>query len=462
MVDFAEISLKEGASFNELPGKLGEFGFIRRVDSNGIYPSVRKDWLQFICDTETNYWIGMKDYLVKQLGCKSLIVGTACPFSPTAIQANMDVVDAHSYWQHPQFPGAAWDADSWIVTNLSMAGQPNGGTLGELGASRALGKPFIVTEYNHPAPNTFSSEGFPLIAMYGGLQDWDGIFAFDYMSSREYKDAKKINGLFDIDQHPTKMASLVAAASMFLRGDIKPIPEVRVVQVSPVAYANLLLTGNPWSIASTLGFKGSDTMRFRVGQGPGKRSTGEGEGPGNHSTGEDEGLGKHSTGEGEATPSRAGGMVWDTVKKTVTLNSPKSRFFIGTCKGETVKLGDVSVQVTKSLLNWAAITVTAMKGSSIAKSPSTLITATGYAQNTGMIWKNDLMDSVGSNWGTAPSLVECIGANISVPAHKGLKVWALDERGQRARQVPVTVKGSRAAFTIGPEFKTLWYEVEAK
>ncbi len=442
VVDFALVSLKEGAQLDDFPGKLGEFSMVRRVDIDTISPGLRTDWLQFMCDTESDYWVDMKDYIVKKLGSKSLIVGTAAPFSPTATQAKMDVVDAHNYWQHPQFPGAAWDGANWIVGNVSMAGQPGGGTLGELGAQRAFGKPFIVTEYNHSAPNTYASEGFPELAMYACLQDWDGIFAFDYLSDKTYTQADKINGFFDIAHHPTKMASLVAAASMFLRGDVKPISETRSVNLAPADWAYLILTGNPWSLGSSMGFTGSDAMQHRVGQTTGKPSS--------------------STARSTATAEgvyRAQGMLWDTVKKTVTLNSPKSRLFIGSCKGESVKLGDVSVQVTKSLLDWAAITVTAMKGSSIATSPSILITATGYAQNTGMMWNNDRMDSVGSNWGTAPSLVECISARITVPARKGLRVWSLDERGQRARQVPVTVKGKQASFTIGPEFKTIWYEV---
>ena len=37
-------------------------------------------------------------------------------------------------------------------------------------------------------------------------------------------------------------------------------------------------------------------------------------------------------------------------------------------------------------------------------------------------------------------------------------VWALDERGQRREQVPVTDAGGKASFEIGAKYKTLWYE----
>ena len=91
----------------------------------------------------------------------------------------MDVTDCHNYWQHPYFPGRPWDPVDWIVRNVPMAGAPDGGTLRML-LTRAAGKPLVCTEYNHPAPNTYSSEAFLLLGAYAALHDLDGIFAFAY------------------------------------------------------------------------------------------------------------------------------------------------------------------------------------------------------------------------------------------------------------------------------------------
>ena len=68
--------------------------------------------------------------------------------------------------------------DVWDVKNEPMAGAPDGGTLPGLAAQRVAGKPFLCTEYNHPAPNTYSAETFPLLCAFAALQDWDGVFAF--------------------------------------------------------------------------------------------------------------------------------------------------------------------------------------------------------------------------------------------------------------------------------------------
>ena len=74
--------------------------------------------------------------------------------------------------------------------------------------------------------------------------------------------------------------------------------------------------------------------------------------------------------------------------------------------------------------------------------------------------KDDQHTSVGTNCGIAPSLVECIGAEIRIPTKIPVKVWALDERGQRGIQAPVKMQNGKAIFRIGSEYKTLWYEIE--
>ena len=75
-----------------------------------------------------------------------------------------------------------------------------------------------------------------------------------------------------------------------------------------------------------------------------------------------------------------------------------------------------------------------------------------------MVWNAD-RTSVGKDWGQAPALAEGIAATFSV-ANPGIKhVWALDPTGARAKEVPVTISGGAATFTIGPQYQTVWYEI---
>src|SRR5690606_2245618 len=102
--------------------------------------------------------------------------------SPHA-QAVFASADSHAYWQHPAFPGGDWDPVHWTVNNVSMVNDRSGGVISELAWQRILGKPHNVTEYQHPSPNTFSSEGPLFVSAYGAFQDWDGIYYFHYGSS---------------------------------------------------------------------------------------------------------------------------------------------------------------------------------------------------------------------------------------------------------------------------------------
>jgi len=124
---------------------------------------------------------------------------------------------------------------------------------------------------------------------------------------------------------------------------------------------------------------------------------------------------------------------------------------------------------------WCAITVTTMEGNlptrpllRILRPVRLLITATGYAENTDMGWKEvpgyPPKSSCGRNWGKPPSLVEGIQATITLPLPaKRVQAWALDERGQRKSQIPVTADPSgNAVIRINPQWQTLWYEVEVK
>ena len=76
-----------------------------------------------------------------------------------------------------------------------------------------------------------------------------------------------------------------------------------------------------------------------------------------------------------------------------------------------------------------------------------------------MGWNAD-HTSVGTRWGSAPTICEGIAARITLAAMpKVAKVYALDGAGARAEEVSVSVEGGKFSFEIGPRFKALWYEI---
>ena len=65
------------------------------------------------------------------------------------------------------------------------------------------------------------------------------------------------------------------------------------------------------------------------------------------------------------------------------------------------------------------------------------------------------------DWGTGPMVTEGIPATVILPSAAGAtKCWALDESGARMKEVPVKRGASgKAILEIGPEYRTVWYEI---
>ena len=444
----ADVSLRPGGVLGlQENERLGTVPVFKKSEIGMRTDTAQHDWMSFLYDTESQYWIGMERYIKGIVKARSLIVGTATGFSPATIQAKFDVVDGHAYWQHPRFPGKPWDSVNWTVNNVAMAGVPDGGTLPDLAQRRVAGKPYICTEYNEPAPNTHCSEAFLLLNAYAALQDWDGVFVFAYSHRHDDWDSRRICSFFDLDQHPTKMATLPAAVSMFLRGDVSKAKRAVTIPVSWDAAIGASLRSGSWWGMEAFGMEKMLPLQSQVQLDLSGRTTA---------------APSAGAPADKVIASDTGEIAWDADKGRVIVNTPRNKAFIGNVTGDAVQLGDVTIEPRENMQNWAAITLTDMAGpAGLENSRHILITATGYAQNTGMHWTSARKDSVGRDWGVAPSLVEGVPAKITFAARSaGMEAWALDGRGERESQVEVTQSARGAVIEIGPQYQTLWYEVE--
>jgi hypothetical protein len=413
----------------------------------------QRDWLRFLWETEDVYWQAMRRFLKEDLHVRGVVIGTIVGCSTPNLMARLDAVDTHAYWQHPHFPHRPWDADDWVVPDLSMVNEA-GGTLPGLALRRVAGKPHSVTEYNNPAPNTYSGEGFLLLAAYAGLQDWDAVYAFAYSHRKDW-DARHIPSFFDIDQHPTKMATLPAAVVLFVRGDVRPAEREVVVPLDREREIDLLRDARAWDLvhAGTAGVPRETALVHRVAVATGERGRTL--------------IGDATRPAGPRYASDTGELLWDLSNKgrgVVTVNAPRSKAVIGYGGGKRFDLGGVLLEPGPTAQDgWSTLTVTALEGDLAGGPARLLVTATGLAENTGMTWKSAARDSVGRHWGTAPSLVEGVPARVTLPVAAGqVRAWALDERGQRGAALTVEDRDGKATLSLGPERRTLWYEVVVK
>jgi len=442
---FAGISLRPGGIFALKDGEeLGAIPSFRKKEVGARTMAAQRDWNEFLVDTETSYWTGLRQFIRDDLHAHSLVVGSATGFSPWIVQSKLDLVDAHSYWQHPHFPHKPWDPNDWTVKNVSMAGAPDGGTVPTLALRRVAGKPFIVTEYNASAPNSYASEAFLELCAVAGLQDWDGLFAFAYSHRSNDWDTRRIPNFFDIDQHPTKMATLPAALALFLRGDIQPPGSPAVAETTAANALESVRTGGSWVDARAYGIPREETFRRSIGMRIGPETK----------------WSASPAGDSPAIRSANGELTWDTAAHRLLIATPRSAGVVGSVQaGGKIDLGAVQISPGATLQNWATINATVMDGADFKTARRILITATGTSENTGMQWKDAEHTSVGGNWGSAPSLVEGVDAHISLPAIKEAKAWALDELGQRKAEVPLTYAGDHMQLEISSAQKTLWWEI---
>ncbi len=450
----ADVSLRPGGVSGLAEGESLEAGLplFTQTTAGERTRAAQLDWLRFLRDTEELYWQAMARFLKDEPHVQALIAGTIGGCSTPTLMAQLDWVDAHAYWQHPRFPGRPWDLGNWTVDNKTMVNEV-GGTLPGLAARRVFGKPFTVTEYNHPAPNTFSSEGLLLLAAYGALQDWDAIYAYSFAHTRPSGwNGRAMSSFFDIDQHPAKMATLVPAAAMFRRADVRPARQTTAPLLTVDRELDLLRKARSWDLVSalSLGVPPATALRQRIGIAlPGLASV-------------------STTDPAPAVlgqfPADTGELFWNLTapgRGVVMLDNVRSMAVIGYGGGRRFDLSGIIFEPGQGLQDgWCALTATAIdKGGS-----RWLITATGYAENTDMQWKNAQHSTVGRDWGRAPSRVEGVSAKVIFPKSiVPLKAWALDERGQRGVPVPVTWNRQKgASLEIGPQWRTLWYEVAAE
>ncbi len=410
-----------------------------------------EDFTDFIWDTEKRYWWGMYSFLKKDLGVKGLVSGTQLGYSPVHIQAGLDYLDTHAYWHHPRFPGKPWDRRNWWVQEEALVNRPVE-FLGGLAARRVAGKPFTLSEYNHPQPNRYGAEGFPMIAAFAAFQDWDGVFFFAWSHNRDYTPGR-ITRYFDVKGDPAKLVHMAACSHLFARGDVRPGRVVRRIPFGADLERSL--------VRRAVAGKGMKSIFSLVPPGFGLLGRVELD---------PAGRGKKPF---PAPPEAGDRWVSDTGELTWNLEIPgagfftadtrRTKVFTGFPAGRKIRMGRVKAVFGKLLLGWATLTLTCLDGEGFDRPGRILLAATGLEKNTGggVEFLEGGRVTLGGHWGKAPVLCEGVPAKVVLPypASK-IRCFALDERGRKKAEIRLhPVKGG-ALLRIGKKWKTLWYLLE--
>ncbi|MGQ9574222.1 MAG: carbohydrate binding domain-containing protein [Thermoguttaceae bacterium] len=458
--EFAGFSLRPGGIIGLEEGQRLEDASVpvlRRSDRHLPKPA-QNDFMDFLWDTEAEYWWGMYRYLKEDLRVRALVAGTQIGYSPPHVQAALDYVDAHSYWQHPVFPGRPWDPRNWYVRNVALVNNP-GGTLARLASTRVAGKPYTVSEYNHPLPNAYAAEGFPMIAAMGALQGWDGIYSFAYCHNRDFE-LRRLDGYFDIKSDPTRLVHMPACAALFLRGDaspanrtiLAPLPKAQERQKLHQTQSARTLTSESFGVDPRLALV--HAIGLDLGQ-----QRGAGSGADN----------RPAAAPNAVVVSETGQIRWDLSQPGAGyffVDTPRTKLFTGFVRGREFRLGELTLRIGPTRLDWATVSLVSIEGDQLGSRPGrVLIAATGVVQNTGAQLEDLGEDRITlrNRWGTEPVLCEGIPAAIVLPvAPQRVRLFPLDEAGNRRAAIRVSAEGGRARIELAPRHRTLWYELEIR
>lgn len=407
------------------------------------------DWIAFLADTEREYAEEMRGYLKGTLHVHANIICSQISWGGlTGLnrETRSDFADNHAYWQHPSFPHKQWDPVDWNIQNTPMVADlaaGGGGTLRDLAEYRIARKPYSISEYNHPAPSDFRAEMMPEYATFAAFQDWDIIYLFDYGAYGTGADNDKINSYFGISSDPTKTAFLPGAAMIFRAREFGASEEKSTLNLWPGDLEGRLVQPlwqkNGTDTAPNI-FRDKLTVDLHQPSGSTVPETGVGT--------------EIGTGVSKSTIR----VVTTAAGPQYLADSPSAQAAAGYVGGETVALGANSLTFPAFGNNFAAVTLTAMDEKTIATSHRLLLALVGKVENQNMGW-NAARTSVGDQWGTGPTMAEGIPATITIKNDLANSVWALDSSGHRAVEVPSNVSNGLLTFTVGPQYKTLWYEV---
>ena len=430
------------------------------------------DQICFYKESEESYYKEMISYL-RAIGLKVPLEGTNWYSALPSVWARMetDFIDDHAYWEHPEYPTKEWSPTDWFIPNKAMVNYPHESAIVKLARSPLLDKPFIVSEYNHPFPNEYASEGPLLIASYAALQDWDAIFFYDYLgwydsSTVPQWDRRYINDYFSIFDTPPKMSQMPVASLIFRRGDVSPAQRlisleytaeetIEAVKVPPWSEVNmsLYLEGLPVTLPLV--------HRVRIGS----------------FTAPEE---KTAADYGVSIPqdvfiSDTDELRWDVTdpqRGVVTINTPRTQAIVGFVEGREMEAGNLIFWPDNE---FCAISATSLDNKPFSESQRLLLVAAANVANTDMEW-NEERTSLSDRWGSPPILVELVKSKITLKLPSSIqevRVRPLDETGnpQPEEYLPVTSRSALTTegeavkeffFEIRPEYKTTWYIIEIR
>lgn len=440
-------------------------GTVRRIDhqESARYSDVRfRTEAAFYAEVEQHFYDDFAAYLREELGVTALILGTSdhnhrlSGLPLVRIMASLDVVDGHIYWQHPRFPnsGASWSRTEWTITNTPMVNEPDRCTVTQLARSAVHGKPYIVSEVNHPFPNEYAAEGIVTLAAYAALQDWDGVYWYTYgHEALDESSTPYVAGFFDLHTDPVKMAQIAAGALLYLREDVRPANQFVGLRYTPDEVLDSLRIvvdeKENFNWIPGLSPRLPLVHRLRIDS-------------------LDAVTARHDYPQIEPTPrimSDTRELTWDISDRRsgfLTIDTRRTQALIGFLGGRTVDTTNLLAQLETT---FCAVVLTSLDDQPIETGSRLLLLMTARVANSGMIW-DEQRKGLGAHCGGPPTLIEPAVGRIQLRGlaeTSAVRIEALDATGSpRGNAVPIVTNRNVWEITVPTQPATIWYLVSVE
>lgn len=449
-----------------------------------LLPQRAMDFTEFLSTVELNYFRHLRSTLKNYIKPHQPFTGTQLHYGLNLPQAEMDFCDYHCYWTHPTFRGT-WGEENCVVRDRALAngdGFP-GSNLATASRSRVLGKPFTISEFDHPNLNPYSAEGNLMAAAQGAFQNWSAIIQFAWSHNTDFYRTVQ-NVIFDMCSATQKLVHLPACYSMFVRGDVRigtadtvyvqshtAAQEIQTIArnqntVSPSWERNNMIASLTLAYPSGRQVPECPRLFNTMGRTVLRK---DGDIPQSHRQAFENKEITNSTGE----------LVWNWQIADAgyfKVDSRATKVFTGYVRGRSFEYGGMTLIPGRSRMDWITLSLTKTQAvpssqpTDVLSAGTYLLAATGVVHNTGAkildIGSNNLSCSsaLGGSKGTGPVLCEGIDADIVLKGLAGrVECFALDPEGEVTSRVDVRENvSSDAVLHIEPKYRTVWYKLVIK
>ena len=393
----------------------------------------------------TDFHTEMRDYM-KEIGVKIPISGEnmLTDMGVHKGNRNMDYTDSHTYFNWPKWGEVERTCDCLAMTQTPVF------RIQQLGGMRDLKRPFFVSEWDNPWPNTYRAESSLVYAAIGSFQGWSGftIHTYSYSAHTDRMDilGREVStpiggvpyreGLFATWNDPAKYGLFYHAALITRRADVKEAPASTEILVKDLTQ-NFPIASQHGLEVDRLGivFEDEKSVADRV------------------IAQEDRIVPE----DAEEVLSCTGEMYRNWKKNYGYIDTERTKVIYGFL-GKNGKL-DVTGMSVEAKTDFAVVALSSLTDDSIETSGNLLLTTVGRAENTDMRFEDHQMYDMGH----APVVVEVIEAELSIRTNrKDLICWAVNAEGYYVGKVPARYEDGCLKLTLGQTMPSMYYLIQAE